>query len=160
MGNSLSGADRGKKKKAKVMKIDGEIFKLTIPVKVFQVIKDYPAYVLLESTTFKRFGIRANPLDPEEFLEAGKVYFLVELPKLPESEKKEVMSSRSVSEVPVVRAESGGGLDECGSVQVKVRLPKAEVDKLVRKSIDDEELAERIVDFYVRRRPIRRYFDG
>lgn len=149
MGNSFTGSGGGGgKKKAKVMKIDGEIFKLKTPIQVFEVIKDYAGHVLLESKAVKRYGIRANPLDPEEFLEAGKIYFLVELPK-PPVEKKVVavtrrvqsgvnltakerldclmMSRRSASEVELVRAD-GGGLDGSGSVRVKVRLPKAEVD--------------------------------
>ncbi|KAI3813455.1 hypothetical protein L1987_18180 [Smallanthus sonchifolius] len=137
MGNSLAVAGGGKKK-AKVMKIDGEIFKLQTPVKVLEVIKDYPGHVLLESKTFKRFGIRANPLGPDEDLEAGKIYFLVELPKLPETNEKR--------EVPAVR------VDGSGSVQVKVRLPKAEVDKLIGESRDEVELAERIVDFCVKKK--------
>ncbi|KAL8200506.1 hypothetical protein R6Q57_011845 [Mikania cordata] len=137
MGNSLAVAGGGKKK-AKVMKINGEIFKLKTPIKVVEVIKDYPGHVLLEANAFKRFGIRADPLDVDEYLEAGKLYFLVELPKLPETK------------IPVVRAEGGGGLDGCGSVRVKVRLPKAEVDKMIGESRDEEELTERIVDRYVK----------
>ncbi|KAK1439074.1 hypothetical protein QVD17_04889 [Tagetes erecta] len=134
MGNTVAGAGK-KKKLAKVMKIDGEIIKVKTPVKVFQVIKDYPGHVLLESKTFKQFGIRADPLDPEECLEAGNIYFLVELPKLPEKKEK-----------PVVRAETGG------SVRVKVRLAKAEVDKLIGESRDKAELTERIVEFCVKKK--------
>ncbi|KAI3712958.1 hypothetical protein L1987_71528 [Smallanthus sonchifolius] len=138
MGNNLAVASGGKKK-AKVMKIDGEIFKLQTPVKVFEVINNYPGHVLLESNTFKRFGIRANPLGPDEDLEAGKIYFLVELPKMPEmNEKREV--------IPAVR------VDGSGSVQVKVRLPKADVDKLIGESRDEVELTERIVDFCVKKK--------
>ncbi|KVI02777.1 uncharacterized protein At1g66480-like [Cynara cardunculus var. scolymus] len=172
MGNSFTGGGGGgcgRKKKAKVMKIDGEIFKLKTPIQVFEVIKDYAGYVVLESKAVKRYGIRANPLDPEEFLEAGKIYFLVELPK-PPVEKKVVpvtrrvqsgvkltakerldclmMSRRSASEV----AFGGGGLGGSGSVRVKVRLPKAEVDKLIGESRDEVEVAERIVDLYVQKK--------
>ncbi|XP_023754011.1 uncharacterized protein At1g66480 [Lactuca sativa] len=173
MGNSLPGVGGGKKKKAKVMKIDGEIFKLQTPIKVFEVIKDYSGHVLLESKAVKRYGIRATPLDLEENLEPGKIYFLVELPKLPETAEKTVairrvrsglnvtakerlelmkVSRRSVSEVSMVRAESGGGLEACGSVRVKVRLPKAEVDRLIGESRDEVEVAERIVDLYVQKK--------
>lgn len=130
MGNNLAGAGGGKKKKAKVMKINGEIIKLKTPIKVFEFIKDYPGHVLLESKAFKKFGIRADPVDPEEYLEAGKIYFLVELPKL--AEKKEV--------------------DSGGSVRVKVKLAKAEVDKLIGESRDEAELAERIVEFCVKKK--------
>ncbi|KAL4568859.1 hypothetical protein LXL04_024476 [Taraxacum kok-saghyz] len=172
MGNSLPGAGGGRKK-AKVMKIDGETFKLKTPIKVFEVIKDYAGHVLLESKAVKRYGIRANPLDPEENLEAGKIYFLVELPKLPETAEKKVavrrirsglnvtakerlelmmMSRRSVSEVSMDRVGSGGGLDACGSVRVKVRLPKAEVDRLIGESRDEVEVAERIVDLYAQKK--------
>lgn len=94
MGNSLPGVGGGKKKKAKVMKIDGEIFKLQTPIKVFEVIKDYSGHVVLESNAVKRYGIRATPLDLEENLEPGKIYFLVELPKLPETAEKTVTIRR------------------------------------------------------------------
>ncbi|KAI3502949.1 hypothetical protein L1887_31363 [Cichorium endivia] len=172
MGNSLPGAGGGKKK-AKVMKIDGEVFKVKTPIKVFDVVKDYAGHVLLGSKDVKRYGIRANPLDPEESLEAGKIYFLVELPKLPETAEKKaairrvrsgvngtakerlqtlMKSRRSVSEISMVTADSGGGLDACGSVRVKVRLPKAEVDKLIGESRDEVEVAERIVDLYVQKK--------
>ncbi|MFS8033567.1 hypothetical protein Hanom_Chr17g01571091 [Helianthus anomalus] len=155
MGNKLTVAS-GDKKKAKVMKIDGEIFKLKTPIKVFEAIKDYPGHVLLESKAFKRFGIRANPLGPDECLEAGKIYFVVELPKLPETsekkERKELVKMSRVS-VAVVREENGGGgVDGDGPVRVKMRLPKAEVDKLIGESRDEEELAERIVDIYVKKK--------
>lgn len=136
MGNTFL----GDKKKAKVMKINGEIFNLKTPVKVSEAIRDYPGHVMLESNSFKRFGIRANPLGPEEHLEGGKIYFLVELPKLPETAERKEMSRSS-------EAESGGG-----PVRVKVRLPKAEVDKLIGESKDEMELAGKIVDYYVKKK--------
>ncbi|XP_023755612.1 uncharacterized protein LOC111904067 [Lactuca sativa] len=93
MGNSLPGVGGGKKK-AKVMKIDGEIFKFQTPFKFFEVIKDYSGHVVLESNAVKRYGIRATPLDLEENLEPGKIYFLVELPKLSETAEKTVTIRR------------------------------------------------------------------
>lgn len=151
MGNNLAG--RGNKKKAKVMKINGEIIKLETRTKVFDVIKDHPGHVLLESKSFQQYGIRASQLRPEEYLEAGKIYFLVELPKVPETLEKEAMTKRvktrrTMSEDLVVRRVDNGG----GSVQVKVRLPKAEVDKVIGESKDEEEVAERIVELYVQKK--------
>lgn len=76
MGNSL-----GSKKTVKIMKINGESFKLKTPVKACTVVKDFPGHVLLESEDVKHFGIRAKPLDPQENLESKRIYFMVELPR-------------------------------------------------------------------------------
>ncbi|TYH62017.1 hypothetical protein ES332_D07G089800v1 [Gossypium tomentosum] len=82
MGNSIGGRN-----KAKVMKIDGETIKLKTPIRVWDVLKDYPTgHVLLDSQTVKHYGIRAKPLEPQESLKPKKIYFLVELPKLADDE--------------------------------------------------------------------------
>ncbi|CAI9270480.1 unnamed protein product [Lactuca saligna] len=52
------------------------------------VYQDYFGHVVLESNAVKRYGIRATPVDLEENLEPGKIYFLVELPKLPKTAEK------------------------------------------------------------------------
>ncbi|KAI3665580.1 hypothetical protein L6452_44207 [Arctium lappa] len=163
MGNTFTASGRGGgggggRKRAKVMKIDGEIIKLKTPIQVFEVIKDYPGHVLLESKAVMQYGIRANPLDPEEYLEAGKIYFLVELPKPPVVVTRRVLSGVNLTakerldclmmSSSEVRADGGGG----GGVKVKVRLRKAEVDKLIGESRDEVEVAERIVDLYVKKK--------
>lgn len=77
----------GGRNKAKVMKIDGETIKLKTPIRAWDVLKDYPTgHVLLDSQTVKHYGIRAKPLEPQESLKPKKIYFLVELPKLPDDE--------------------------------------------------------------------------
>lgn len=58
MGNSLGG-----KKTAKIMKIDGESFKLKTPVTAEEVLQDFPGYVLLDSESVKHYGARAKPLE-------------------------------------------------------------------------------------------------
>ena len=76
MGNALGG-----KKTTKVMKIDGETFKLKTPIKVCDVLKNHPGLVLLESEAVKHYGIRAKPLEAHKELMPKRFYFLVELPK-------------------------------------------------------------------------------
>ena len=76
MGNAMGS------KKAKVMKIDGETFKLNTPARANDVVKDYPGHVLLDSHAVKNFGPRAKPLEPDYQLKPKKIYFLVELPKV------------------------------------------------------------------------------
>lgn len=76
MGNSLGG-----KKTTKVMKIDGETFKLKTPVKVGEVLKDHPGLVLLESEEVKHYGVRAKPMEAHKELKPKRLYFLVQLPK-------------------------------------------------------------------------------
>ena len=164
MGNSLGG-----KKTTKVMKINGETFKLKTPVKVEEVVKDYPGHVLLESEAVKHFGIRAKPLQPHQNLEPKRLYFLVELPEAPEEkvtrrvrsginmsakDKLEslMLSRRSVSDLTlmkpksVIPEETEEGSDQSGAMRVKMRLPKAEVARLMKESKNEAEAAEKIME--------------
>ncbi|WCJ25260.1 plastid movement impaired 2 [Euphorbia peplus] len=172
MGNTL-----GRGKKAKVMKIDGETFKLKTPVTARDVVKDYPGHVLLESESVKKFGIRAKPLESHEELKPKKIYFLIELPKLPEK-KEEIrqqprrvrsgiqmsakdrleclmLSRRAVSDLSIVRQSqsfTSGPLSDgadSGLIRVKMRLPKSQVDKLMKESEDNVQVAEKIVDLFM-----------
>ncbi|CAN4121706.1 unnamed protein product [Withania somnifera] len=90
MGNSL-----GRKKSAKVMKIDGQTMKFKTPVYANEVLKNYPSMVLLESEEVKHFGVRAKPLEPQEELKPKRLYFLVELPKFNEESNKNPRRVRS-----------------------------------------------------------------
>nr|GLL26376.1 uncharacterized protein At1g66480-like [Ipomoea trifida] len=146
MGNNIGGS---KSKTAKVMKMSGETFKLrATTATVFDVLKDYPGHVLLDSEAVKRSGIRAKPLEAQQELRPKKVYFLVELPRFPDEERAvtRVMSGsgahvsakerleclmlkrRSISDVSVARQSSGG------LVQVKMRLPRNQVEKVIGES--------------------------
>lgn len=164
MGNSVGG-----RKKAKVMKINGESFKLKTPIQVFEVVKDYPGHVLLDSEAVKHFGIKAKPLEPQQVLKPKKIYFLVELPKFPDESKATrrvrsginmgakdrleclMLSKRSVSDFSMVRRpssglESGGLGSDSGPVRLKMRLPKAQVAKLMEEGNDGVGMAEKIID--------------
>ncbi|KAA8530641.1 hypothetical protein F0562_005425 [Nyssa sinensis] len=166
MGNNIGG-----RKKAKVMKITGETFKLKTPVRAGDVVNDYPGHVLLESEAVKKFGIRAKPLEPQEELQPRKIYFLVELPKLPEEKAPRrvrssvqmsakdrleclMLSRRSVSDLAIARPTTRSLVPNepgpsSGPVRVKMRLPKAQVAKLVEESRDEAEVAEKIIDLYM-----------
>ncbi|KAK4416431.1 hypothetical protein Salat_2468600 [Sesamum alatum] len=124
MGNSIGGG----KKTAKIMKIDGQTFKLKAPATAMDVLKDYPpSYVLLEHESVKRFGIRAPELQPEEELKPGKIYFLLEMPEFPEPR---IRRARSVA----------------GRVRVKMRVPRAQIERVMEESRDEAEVAERILE--------------
>ncbi|XP_011006438.1 PREDICTED: uncharacterized protein At1g66480-like isoform X2 [Populus euphratica] len=161
MGNNLGGGN-----KAKVMLINGETFKLKTPARAGEVVKDYPGHVLLDSEAVKHFGIRAKPLEPQQELKANKIYFLIELPEIPEEkdprrvrsaihigakERLEnlMLSRRSVSDMSMVRPSSTQTSDGRQPVQVKVRLPRAQVQKLVEESQDEVEVAEKLIDLYM-----------
>ncbi|PPS17924.1 hypothetical protein GOBAR_AA02657 [Gossypium barbadense] len=150
MGNSIGGRN-----KAKVMKIDGETIKLKTPIRVWDVLKDYPTgHVLLDSQTVKHYGIRAKPLEPQESLKPKKIYFLVELPKLADDEVHKaprrvrsggihmsakdrleclMLSRRTVSDLSMVRPSSTSMVS----------------DGLVEESKDGVEVAEKILDLYI-----------
>lgn len=156
MGNGIGGV----KKKAKIMKIDGETFKLKAPAPAMDVLKDYPpGYVLLESEQVKKCGIRAHQLRPEEGLKPGKIYFLVEMPKFPEPETRRAKSLPHTTSSAKERLEglmlrqkadinvgSGSGSDS-GPVRVKMRLPRAEIEKLMRESKDEADVGQRVLEF-------------
>ncbi|XVF20649.1 hypothetical protein REPUB_Repub12eG0019600 [Reevesia pubescens] len=167
MGNSIGG-----RKKTKVMKVDGETFKLKTPIRAWDVVKDYPGHVLLDSEAVKHFGIRAKPLEPQQDLKPKKIYFLVELPKFPEEKAPRtrrvrsggihmsakdrleclMLSRRSVSDLSMVRPSSSLGSDGLGpgsgGMTVKMRLPKSQMAKFVEESKDGVEVAEKILDLY------------
>ncbi|XP_077235993.1 uncharacterized protein At1g66480-like [Tasmannia lanceolata] len=165
MGNSLGG---GRRKTAKVMKLDGETLKFKIPVRVADVLKDYPEHVLMDSDAVRHMGVRAKPLESEQDLKPKRLYFLVQLPKIPDpktprrvrsgvinmsaKERLEslMLSRRSMSDLSIVKtAETGPSQSEGGSVRVRMRLPKAQVAKLVEESKDAGEAAEKIMELCV-----------
>ncbi|KAK7276272.1 hypothetical protein RIF29_17410 [Crotalaria pallida] len=173
MGNTM-----GRSKKAKVMKIDGETFKLKTPATANDVVKDYPGFVLLDSQAVKHFGLRAKPLEPHQELKPKKIYFLVELPKLEPKENDNkgtlhrrvrssgirgmnakdrldllMLSKRSVSDFTIARQQqplpsNDIGMDR-GPMRVKMRLPKAQLEKLMEESGDGADVAERIMSLYM-----------
>ncbi|XP_059293402.1 uncharacterized protein At1g66480-like [Lycium ferocissimum] len=157
MGNNIG----GNKKKTKVMKINGEILKLNTPITTSDVVKDYPGHVLLEPDQVKKFGIRAKPLEPQQELKPNKIYFLVELPLFPKEEiaskvtrrvKSAVqmsakdrleclmLSRRSASDMAISKTNNGA------AVQLKMKLPRDVVLKLIEESRDEREAAEKIMD--------------
>lgn len=170
MGNAM-----GRSKKAKVMKIDGETFKLKTPARAHDVVKDHPGHVLLDSQSVKHFGLRARPLESHHELRPKKIYFLVELPKaaqpkpppLPRRAQSSglrsmngmsakerldflMLSKRSVSDLSSAkRASSSGPAGLNGSASIKMRLPKAQWKKLNEESNDGDEVAEKILSLYM-----------
>ncbi|KAL7101642.1 hypothetical protein ACP275_08G066600 [Erythranthe tilingii] len=167
MGNGGIG---GSKKKAKIMKVNGETFKLKLPATATDVLKDYPAgYVLLESKTVKKYGVRAPELEPGEEIRPGKTYFLLEMPKYPEPRTRRsrsvvyrsgaeerldgLMLRRQKSSALEMVSGSGLGLGlglgsgtGSDSVRVRLRIPKAQMVKMMKESKDEGEVTERIID--------------
>ncbi|CAH2065691.1 unnamed protein product [Thlaspi arvense] len=168
MGNSIT----ARRKKAKVMKIDGEIFRIKTPVTARQVTADYPGYVLLDSEAVKHFGVRAKPLEPSQILKPKKTYFLVELPKLPPENDNKLpyrrvmsgihvgakerlemlmLSRRTVSDVAIGRSDGGDGPGlglGPGQTSVRLRLPRSQITKFMEESNDASEIAEKILSLY------------
>ncbi|KAL1536981.1 hypothetical protein AAHA92_29548 [Salvia divinorum] len=161
MGNGIGGA----KKWAKVMKIDGQTFKVKPPATAADVLRDYSAaHVLLESERVKKHGIRALHLRPEEGLKPGKIYFLVEMPKFPEARTTrrarslphtggaiERLEGLMLRQKSAVNVGSGSG---SGAVRVKMTLPRAEIEKLMRDSKDEAEAGQRILEFCLQNKPL------
>ncbi|XP_042399086.1 uncharacterized protein At1g66480-like [Zingiber officinale] len=173
MGNGLS----RKKKLVKVMKLDGTTIKLKSPARAGQVLQDYPGYNLLDSDDVTRSGVRARPLDQDADLKPGKLYFLVQLPRLPLTQAADPrspagrawsgalrvsakerleslkLSRRTMSDVSSVarRTSSAVAVDEAadGVVRLKMRLPKSKVEKLMKESRSPTEAAEKITELCI-----------
>ncbi|KAL0693237.1 hypothetical protein Bca4012_060417 [Brassica carinata] len=164
MGNSLGG-----KKTTKVMKIDGETLKLKTPVTVEEVLKDFPGHVLLESESVKHYGARAKPLESKQRLEAKRLYFVVEPVKecpprrvrsgihLSAKERLEnlMLARRSSSDLSILKP-AGSWMTkeedeekEGGAVRVKLRIPKAELERLVKEGATEAEATQKIAALYM-----------
>ncbi|KAF3519093.1 hypothetical protein DY000_02063124 [Brassica cretica] len=115
MGNSIT----IKRKRAKVMKIDGEVFHIKTPATAREVTADYPGYVLLDSEAVKHFGVRSKPLEPSQLLKPKKT------------------------------SDGGDGLGlGPGQTSVRFRLPRSQITKFMEESNDDSEIADKILSFY------------
>ncbi|KAL9258860.1 hypothetical protein AKJ16_DCAP20687 [Drosera capensis] len=160
MGNVIP----GRKKRVKIMKINGETMKLKAPIQATDILKDHPGHVLLDSEAVKHFGIRSKPIEENQTLQPKRLYFLVELPKCPDHVPRKVRSGiqmsakdrleslmlarRSASDLTFIKASSGAEKD--GSpMRVKMRLPKSEVARVIDGARNETEVAERIVDLCV-----------
>uniref|UniRef100_A0A1J3FHF0 Uncharacterized protein n=1 Tax=Noccaea caerulescens TaxID=107243 RepID=A0A1J3FHF0_NOCCA len=156
MGNTLRS-----KKTVKIMKINGESFKLKTPVKAGTVVKDFPGNVLLESESVKHFGIRAKPLDPNQYLETKRIYFMVELPRTwkergPRRVRSEIqmsakerlenlkLSRRSSSDLSVMKKKEEVVEEKEVMISVTLKLPKWKVEKLRKESVSDSDFSNKI----------------
>ncbi|KAK4741665.1 hypothetical protein SAY87_025253 [Trapa incisa] len=167
MGNAIGGGDR---KLAKVMKITGETLKFKAPVAAGEVLKDHPGLVLLDSENVKHYGVRAKPLLEHQLLRPRRLYFLVELPKekgIPRRVRSGItmsakdrlenlmLSRRSTSDLsfmakaaPHGNNDGSDGAVGSSGTRLRLRLPKGEVEKLMRESKDEAEAAEKIMKLY------------
>ncbi|XP_038887072.1 uncharacterized protein At1g66480-like [Benincasa hispida] len=175
MGNSMGirGSIRRRKRTTKVMKINGEAFKITLPTTAYEVTIHHPNHLLYESQSLEQFGLRAKPLDPHHQLKPKTLYFLLQLPTLlgdhcplrrvcsdlhlSASDRLEclLLSRRSVSDLQTVRFDPQRLSTDGGAakpVQVKFRLPRVEFERLMKECKNKVEATERIVDFCGRSR--------
>ncbi|KAK4779854.1 hypothetical protein SAY87_015960 [Trapa incisa] len=165
MGNTV-GSGKHHRQSVKVMKITGETLKFKHPVEAGEILKDHPGLVLLESESVKHHGTRAKPLGSQERLEPGRLYFLVELPEergvprrvrswinMSAKDRLEslMLARRSASDLSTMARPAGAAGEEAGggSVRVRMRLPRAEVERLMKESRDEAEAAEKIMRVYV-----------
>ncbi|CAE6061887.1 unnamed protein product [Arabidopsis arenosa] len=149
----------------KVMKIDGETFKLKTPVTAEEVLKDFPGHVLLDSESIKHYGARAKPLEWRQRLEAKRLYFVVEPVKecpprrvrsgihVSAKERLEslMLARRSSSDLSILKPAGGWTTEEEeGAVRrVKVRIPKAELERLVKEGATEAEATQKIAALFM-----------
>ncbi|XP_020584178.1 uncharacterized protein At1g66480-like isoform X2 [Phalaenopsis equestris] len=168
MGNSLG---IRKKKTAKVMKIDGTTFRLKPPLSAGDVLKNHPGFSVLDADEVKTLGVRARPLANGDPIRAGHLYFLVHPPPLPADNNPRraysgnlrvsakdrleslLLSRRAVSDLamhhrPAAEAAAVAVAEKSpdGSMRLRMRLPKAEVARLLEESKDAGEITRKIVE--------------
>ncbi|VAI84976.1 uncharacterized protein At1g66480-like [Triticum dicoccoides] len=165
MGNSIGGRRKG----AKVMQLDGTAFRVKPPAYAGAVLRDHPGFQLLESEQVKLLGVRARPLEHDALLRPGRLYFLVALPRptvpprrawsgalhVGARERLEslMLTRRSTSDLTFPTSAGAGTAppspmstsSEGGPVQLRMRLPKAQVAKLMGESRDAAEAAAKIM---------------
>ncbi|CAM0913957.1 unnamed protein product [Alopecurus aequalis] len=160
MGNTIGGRRKG----AKVMQLDGTAFRVKPPAYASTVLRDHPGFQLLESEQVKLLGVRARPLEHDAPLRPGRLYFLVALPKptapprrawsgalhVGARERLEslMLTRRSTSDLTFPTPGTAPGspaASEGGPVQLRMRLPKAQVAKLMGESRDANEAAAKIM---------------
>ena len=169
MGNFIG----GRRRRARVMTVDGATYKYRPPAAAGDALRDHPSHHLLDAEEVRRLGVRARPLDPDAPLKPGRLYFLVELPRLrrrpPQrswsgalsygaGERLEslLLARRSASDVAasallLASPSSVEAAGDGGALRLRVRLPKADVQRLVEGSRDAAEAAERIMQLCVER---------
>ncbi|CAM0913958.1 unnamed protein product [Alopecurus aequalis] len=160
MGNTIGGRRKG----AKVMLLDGTAFRVKPPAYAGTVLRDHPGFQLLDSEQVKLLGVRARPLEHDSPLRPGRLYFLVKLPKptapprrawsgalhVGARERLEslMLTRRSTSDLSFPTAgtaPASPAASEGGPVQLRMRLPKAQVAKLMGESRDNNEAAAKIM---------------
>ncbi|CAN0916176.1 Uncharacterized protein At1g66480 [Linum grandiflorum] len=146
-----------KSKRAQLMTIDGQTTILKLPILARDVLN--PGHVLLEAESVKRYGSRAKPLEPNQNLLPKRLYFLVPqtapysmeaaVPMNAKDRLEKLMLARrspSTSDNVAVEEVSDG---EGRRMRVKMRLPRKEVERLMRESGDQRDAAASILDLYV-----------
>lgn len=145
------------------MMADGTSFKLEPPATVSDAIANHPDHVVMESEEVKRLGVNAVALHPDHPLKPNKLYFIVKFPKvqppsqagnrvnsginMTANERLEnlMLSRRAVSDITFMRTtaviEEEEGQEKEEGLRVKLRLPKSEVDRLVRENGGDKAAA-------------------
>ncbi|XP_051208129.1 uncharacterized protein At1g66480 [Lolium perenne] len=175
MGNAIGGRRR---RTARVMTVDGTTYKYRPPAAAAAALRDHPGHQLLESEDVRRLGVRARPLDDDAPLKPGRLYFLVALPRLARAPRrtwsgpllhvggagerleKLMLSSSTRRSASDVAAAMMAASPRCssveaaadGAVRLRMRLPKADVARLLEESRGDAaQAAERIMQLCVAR---------
>ncbi|GLJ50417.1 hypothetical protein SUGI_1074490 [Cryptomeria japonica] len=138
MGNVLRGVLKNeRRRRIRVMKVDGTVIKLSTPVSVKEIVGIHPDHGVFDAESVRRLGIHSQPLPERSELHGGRLSRQLQL-------SRRALSNRDLTKGEFDRGVQifSSGVDG-STMRVKLRLRKDELAKFL--SGDGKSVVEELV---------------